>query len=200
MELFSRNGDHGCVLRGPDDLVFDDAGGFWFIDHGKTRLRERDVTGVFYVRADGSNFREVIFPSENSNAVGLSPDGRRLYAAETFTWRLCAFDLTSPGEVDLVRGLGGPSVSLYRPGGYKFFDSLAIEENGNICVATIGECEASVVSPEGELVEFVPTDDPFTTNIAFGGADMRDAYVTLSGTGRLAKRRWPRPGLRLAHR
>ena len=56
-----------------------------------------------------------------------------------------------------------------------------------------------MISPAGELVDFVATDDPFTTNICWGGADLMDAYVTLSGTGRLAKRRWPRPGLRLAH-
>jgi gluconolactonase len=194
-----KDGDFGCVLRGPNDIVFDAHGGFWFTDHGKTRERTRDVTGIFYARADGSELREVIFPSENPNGVGLSPDGRRLYAAETYTCRLTAFDVTAPGEVDRTAGLGGPGIPLYRPGGYKFFDSLGIEESGNICVATIGECGISVVSPEGELVEFVPTDDPFTTNICWGGEDMRDAYITLSGTGRLVKCRWPRPGLRLAH-
>ena len=199
VEMLYRDGDHGCILRGPNDLVFDGHGGFWFTDLGKTRERTRDVTGIFYARADGSFLREAIFPSENPNGVGLSPDGRRLYAAETWTCRLTAYHVTAPGEVDLTAGLGGPGVPLYRPGGYKFFDSLAVEENGNICVATIGECGISVVSPEGELVEFVPTADPFTTNIAFGGDDMRDAYITLSGTGRLVKTRWPRPGLRLAH-
>jgi gluconolactonase len=55
------------------------------------------------------------------------------------------------------------------------------------------------VSPQGELVEFVATDDIFTTNIAFGGADMQDAYITLSGSGRLVKTRWARPGLRLQY-
>jgi gluconolactonase len=49
------------------------------------------------------------------------------------------------------------------------------------------------------LVEFVATDDIFTTNIAFGGADMQDAYITLSGTGRLVKTRWNRPGLTLQY-
>ena len=49
--------------------------------------------------------------------------------------------------------------------------------------------------PQGELVEFVATDDIFTTNIAFGGPDRQDAYITLSGTGRLVKTRWARPGL-----
>jgi gluconolactonase len=72
-----------------------------------------------------------------------------------------------------------------------------MEAGGNICVATIGECGISVISPTGELVEFVATDDIFTTNIAFGGDDMMDAYITLSGSGRLVKTRWNRPGLKL---
>ena len=50
-----------------------------------------------------------------------------------------------------------------------------------------------------QLVEFVATDDIFTTNICFGGADMRDAWITLSGTGRLARTRWNRPGLKLQY-
>lgn len=199
VEVLYRDGDFGCILRGPNDIVFDAHGGFWFTDHGKTRPRERDVTGIFYARADGSLLQEVVFPSENPNGVGLSPDGGTLYAAETYTCRLMAFRVTAPGEVDLAAGPGGPAIPLYRPAGYKFFDSLGVEAAGNICVATIGECGISVVSPAGELVEFVPTDDIFTTNICWGGADGRDAYVTCSGSGRLVKARWPRPGLTLAH-
>ena len=196
VEVLYRDGDFGCTLRGPNDIVFDAHGGFWFTDHGKTRPRERDVTGIFYAHADGSLLKEVVFPSENPNGVGLSPDGATLYAAETYTCRLMAFPITAPGE---VAGGAGAAIPLYRPAGYKFFDSLGIEAGGNICVATIGECGISVVSPGGALVEFVPTDDIFTTNICWGGADMQDAYVTCSGSGRLVKGRWPRPGLRLAH-
>lgn len=192
VEVLYRDGDFGCSLRGPNDIVFDRDGGFWFTDHGKTRERERDRTGVFHARADGSSLREAIFPLENPNGIGLSPDGRTLYAAETFTCRLMAFAVTGPGQV-------GPGRGLYRPAGEKWFDSLGVEAGGNICVATIGECGISVVSPAGELVEFVATDDPFTTNICWGGADGRDAYVTCSGTGRLVRARWPRPGLRLAY-
>jgi len=45
----------------------------------------------------------------------------------------------------------------------------------------------------------VATDDIFTTNIAFGGDDMMDAYICLSGSGRLVKTRWTRPGLKLQY-
>lgn len=199
VEILYKDGDFGCTLRGPNDIVFDAHGGFWFTDHGKTRTRERDVTGIFYAKADGSHMEEVVFPCENPNGVGLSPDGNTLYAAETYTCRLMAFRITSPGKVDLAGGPGGPGIPLYRPAGYKFFDSLGVEESGNICIATIGESGISVVSPAGELVEFVPTPDIFTTNICWGGAGRRTAYITLSGSGVLASMPWARAGLTLAY-
>ncbi|CUS43784.1 MAG: SMP-30/gluconolactonase/LRE family protein [Pseudomonadota bacterium] len=199
VETLYRDGDFGCVLRGPNDIVFDTHGGFWFTDHGKNRPRERDITGIFYAKTDGSHLEEVVFPSENPNGIGLSPDGATLYAAETYTCRLMAFSVTGPGKVDASIGLGGAGIPLYRPAGYKFFDSLGIEESGNICVATIGESGISVISPAGELVDFVATPDPFTTNICWGGPDRRTAWITLSGTGQLVRMDWPRPGLKLAY-
>jgi gluconolactonase len=201
VEVLYKSGDHGCTLRGPNDIVFDEHGGFWFTDHGKQDFSTRchDIVGIFYGKTDGSHLEEVIFPSNNPNGIGLSPDGNTLYAAETYTCRLMKFNIVAPGKVDDAAGPGGPGIPVYRPGGYKFFDSLGMEECGNICVATIGECGISVISPEGELVEFVATDDIFTTNICWGGADRKTAYITLSGTGRLAKMDWARPGLKLAH-
>lgn len=201
VEMLYESGDFGCTLRGPNDIVFDSHGGFWFTDHGKVDYAARchDVVGIFYAKADGSHLEEVIFPSFNPNGIGLSPDGTTLYAAETYTCRLTAYKVIAPGKVDLTAGVGGPGIPLYRPAGYKFFDSLGVEECGNICVATIGECGISVISPAGELVEFVPTDDVFTTNICWGGAERMTAYVTLSGTGRLAAIDWARPGLKLQY-
>ena len=81
--------------------------------------------------------------------------------------------------------------------GFQLFDSLAVEANGNICVATLFAGCITVISPDGEVVEQVKMPDEYTTNICFGGPDLRTAYVTLSGAGRLAAVDWPRPGLRL---
>ena len=201
VEILYKSGDHGCVLRGPNDIIFDARGGYWFTDHGKIDYEKRvhDDVGIFYGKTDGSHLEEVIFPSNNPNGVGLSPDGKILYAAETYTCRLMKFNVVAPGKVAPDAGPGGPGIPVYRPAGYKFFDSLGVEECGNICVATIGECGISVISPEGELVEFVATTDIFTTNICWGGEDMMDAYICLSGTGQLAKTRWKRPGLKLEY-
>lgn len=86
---------------------------------------------------------------------------------------------------------------LYGSRVYQRFDSLAVEANGNICVATLFNGGITVISPQGDEVEHVPLPDLFTTNICFGGPDLRTAYVTLSSTGQLAKMQWPRPGLPL---
>src|SRR5215472_11892829 len=115
----------GRPLRGPNDLVFDAAGGFWFTDHGKIRDRDKDRTGVFYAKIDGSLIREAIFPLDAPNGVGLSPDGRRLYVAETYTGRVWAWDLEAPGQVVAAAGFGpgGGSLLAGLPG-YQLFDSL----------------------------------------------------------------------------
>jgi gluconolactonase len=74
-----------------------------------------------------------------------------------------------------------------------------VEANGNICVATLIHGGITVISPEGSRVEHVPMPDLYTTNICFGGPDLRTAYITLSNSGRLVAVDWPRPGLPLNH-
>ncbi len=179
------------ALRGPNDIVFDRQGGFWFTDHGKTRERERDRTGVFYAQPDGSRITEVIFPLEGPNGIGLARDENELYVAETMTARLWAYPIISPGEVGrerrLLRGIDG----------FHLYDSLAVDGAGNICVATLVNGGISVLSPAGAEARFVSIADPLTTNICFGGLDLRTAFVTASSTGALLSFAWDGPGLPL---
>ena len=189
----------GRRLLAPNDLVFDAHGGFWFTDHGTTREREKDRTGVFYAKADGSHIREVLFPLDSPNGVGLSPDGRRLYVAETHTGRVWAWQVTKPGEVARAAGFGaaGGTLLVGLPG-YQLFDSLAVDGEGHVCIATLANGGITDVSPDGGQIAHVPLPDPLTTNLCVGGSDLRTAFCTLSGTGRLVSIEWPRPGLRLA--
>jgi gluconolactonase len=192
-------GCDGRPLRGPNDLVFDRRGGFWFTDHGKIRARERDRGGLYYARPDGSEIREVVFPLDSPNGVGLSPDGRRVYVAETFTGRVWQWEVVAPGEVAAGMPLapGGATLLAGLPG-FQLLDSLAVDADGNVCVATLVNGGVTVLSTFGEVLEHVATGDPLTTNICFGGPDLRTAFVTCSGTGRLVTVDWPRAGLRLA--
>jgi gluconolactonase len=188
----------GIALKGPNDLVFDRAGGFYFSDLGKARARDMDRGGVYYATTDGKTIREIAFPMVTPNGVGLSPDEKTLYVAETETARLWAFPIEAPGILKkepwpsphggrLVAGMGG----------YQRFDSLAVDGEGRICVATLVNGGITVISPDGRHVEHHPMPDPATTNICFGGPGLRTAYITLSWTGRLVAVDWPVAGLPL---
>lgn len=195
--LFERCSDR--KLNGPNDLVFDKQGGLWFSDLGKRRARDMDVGAVYYMKPGASELVEAVPAMLPANGIGLSPDEKTVYVAETPTSRLWAFDIGAPGEIKpgpvIYRGeIGRPLAGL---GGYQMFDSLAVEASGNVCVATLVSGCISVIAPDGKLVEQVPTGDHVTTNIAFGGPDLKTAYITLSGKGELVAMDWPRGGLPL---
>lgn len=190
----------GRRLKGPNDLVFDAHGGFWFSDLGKRRGREFDFGGVFYARADGSEIREVVHGMIMANGIGLSPDGGVLYVAETWTGRLWAFDVIAPGE---LRKRPWPSLYGGRlvaglPGETRF-DSLAVSASGRICVAALTDCAVVEIAPDGGWVRHHHVPDMLVTNICFGGPNLRQAYITLSHEGRLAVVDWHEPGLRLEY-
>ncbi|MDP1737958.1 MAG: SMP-30/gluconolactonase/LRE family protein [Caulobacter sp.] len=196
--LYDRCGD--LRLQSPNDLVFDRRGGFYFTDIGKRRPRRMDVTSVFYARADGSGIVEAVSGLVTPNGVGLSADETTLFVAETITRRIWAFALTAPGEIApepwpspnggrLVAGLPDNN----------FLDSLAVDAEGNVVVASFNRCGVWTVSPDGQRREFLPIDDYYATNVAFGGPDLKTAFVTLSSTGRLVAIDWPRAGQPVNH-
>jgi gluconolactonase len=190
----------GNPLKAPNDIVFDTAGGMWFTDHGVRHHRTSDRTGIYYANTDGSSITEVLFPIDAPNGIGLSPAGDRLYAAETHTGRVWAWDVPSPGVAQGANpvGPGGGELLTGLPG-YQLFDSLAVDGDGWVCVATLVNGGITSISPDGATIEHLATEDPLTTNICFGGDDLRTAYITCSGTGRLLATQWSRPGLQLAY-
>lgn len=191
----------GRPLRGPNDIVFDAAGGFWFTDFGKRRDREYDTGALYYATADGSSITEVVHPLTGPNGVGLSPDGSRLYVAETAPSRVWYWDVEAPGRLAATGGLGPLGAKLLHGfGGFQPLDSLAVDGEGNVCVATLMTAAISVIAPEGTLVRQVPVPehDPFVTNICFAGAGSRTAYITSSGRGLLYEAEWHCAGLDLA--
>ena len=189
----------GHKLSAPNDLVFDKQGGFYFTDLGKRYARHRDHGGVYYALPDGSKIVCLSYPFLSPNGCGLSPDGKILYVADTVSARLYAFDIEAPGV--LAKTSGGWAHSGRVVGGappsHAGFDSLAVLANGNIAVATLTTGKITEFSPQGAIVREVAVPDVFPTNICFGGADMKTAYITLSDTGRLGVMQWPTPGLKL---
>jgi gluconolactonase len=185
----------GRRFAGPNDIVFDRQGGFWFTDHGAGMPEGRKFGALYYAKTDGSHVVRARDHLISPNGVGLSPDETVVYMADTQLGRLWAFDIAEPGVLAPQPGFA-PGRVIHTLPGYQLLDSLAVEAGGKVCVATIINGGITAFDPNGTTEHF-PFPDLVTTNICFGGADMMDAWVTCSSTGKLFKCRWPRPGLKL---
>lgn len=175
------------TLEGPNDLVFDAQGRLWFTDLGKTHSGIRTASGLFCCETNGSSICAVDRHAVSYNGVGLSPDGHSVYVADTHQARLYRYANKPESQ--------RPTWVATAPG-HVSFDSLAVTAAGNICVGTLRTGGITTITPDGDT-RFKPFDDRYVTNIAFGGKDMQDAWLTFSTRGLLVKTRWDEPGLRL---
>jgi gluconolactonase len=189
----------GKILKGPNDIVFDQHGGFYFTDLGKRSDDALQRGAVYYASIDGNRIERVVSPIEQPNGISLSPDGTRLYVAETFSAKLRYWDIESPGKLAPHDDPFGVGNILYGFQGFERLDSMAVDGQGNVCVATLATGVISAVSPSGQLVAILPMPEPdvMVTNICFGGDDMRSAFITSSGRGILYKTQWHCSGLKL---
>lgn len=178
----------GKGFEAPNDLVFDADGRLWFTDLGKTHSGIHTASGLFTCLPDGSSITAIDRYAISYNGVGLSPDGSTVYVADTHQARLYRF--ARKPEKQRPTWVG---TAL----GHVAFDSLAVTAAGNICVGTLLNGGITTITPAGETAHR-PFEDRMVTNIAFGGDDMQDAYLTLSTRGLVAKTRWDEPGLKLA--
>lgn len=184
----------GIVLEAPNDLVFDASGRMWFTDLGTLQFDQHGITrkefGALYSGLpDGSSITAIKRGALSYNGIGLSPDGNDLYVADTLQARLYRYRTEAAPQQPVYVGTGQGDVT---------FDSLAVTQAGNICVATLTQGGITTFTPDGKVSWLPILEDRSVTNIAFGGADMQDAYITLSNTGRLVRMRWHEPGLKLA--
>ena len=121
-----------------------------------------------------------------TNGIEVSPDGRRLYVNESVQRRVWAYDLDAAG------GVSGKRLLIAFPD--HGLDGMRSDAAGNLYVARYGAGTVAVVSPGGELLREVKLKGARPTNVAFGGKDGRDVYVTLQDRGAIEVFRSDRPG------
>jgi gluconolactonase len=169
---------NGRPLAGPNDLTLDPThDGFYFSDPGASDL-EHPTGTIDYVDADGATHRVdggLAFP----NGIALTPDGQKLYLAESKQNRVLVYEVLSPGKLGPRRVLAQlPSKDKSAGQIDNQPDGMCLDAAGNLYVAHYGMQQVQVLSPAGKLLARYPGGDVTTSNVAFGGPRRDQLFVT----------------------
>ncbi len=121
-----------------------------------------------------------------TNGIEVSPDGRRLYVNESVQRNVWVYDRDAAGALSNKR-------LLLRFDDHGL-DGMRCDADGNLYIARYGAGVIAIVSPDGQLLREVPLKGRKPTNLAFGGSDGRQVYVTLQDRGGIETFRADRPG------
>ncbi|MCD0501764.1 SMP-30/gluconolactonase/LRE family protein [Bordetella petrii] len=158
-------------FKGPNDLVFSDAGDLYFTDQGQTGLH--DPTGRLYRLTAGGRLDCLLDNVPSPNGLVLGPGQDTIYLAVTrgnAIWRVPLVKdhglVTKVGVYIQMSGGGGP-------------DGVALNARGGLAVCHVGLGAVWIFDEVGQPV--LRLDSPvgrMTTNCAYGGEQLRQLYVT----------------------
>jgi gluconolactonase len=166
----------GKPLRGPNDLTLDPQGGFYFTDPGESSL-DKSIGTVHFVDAAGKTHlvaSGLAFP----NGIVLTQDGQRLLVGESQRNRILEYPVIAPGRVgamrvfaDLPKNESG-KVNDNQP------DGMCLDAKGNLYVAHYGMQQVQILNPQGQLIRQYPGGNRLTSNVAFGGPQHDQLFIT----------------------
>jgi len=170
----------GRRLNSPNDVVCRSDGSVWFTDppFGRPGMaedpdRELDFCGVFRVSPDG-DVTLVDDSLAGPGGIAFSPDERLFYVGnrdlEHQVVTRYELDATGQPEDD-----GSVFFDMTSAPGEGAIDGMKVDVEGNLYVC--GPGGVWVLSPAGEKLGLVELPEE-PRNLAFGGPDARDLYVT----------------------
>ncbi|HZB14925.1 MAG TPA: SMP-30/gluconolactonase/LRE family protein [Chryseolinea sp.] len=182
----------GKSIDGPNDVVTDAKGGFYFTDPQFTMEPTKFQPGraVYYVSPDGKITR-LVEPNEFAmpNGIVLSPDGKTLYInncydneswfpvnseKDNFVW---AYDVGAEGTISNGRKFAQLFLTgnvLDRKGRSSSADGMAIDTQGNLYVATYYGVQ--IFNSKGNFVGMINLPS-FPVSLCFGDTDMKTLYI-----------------------
>ena len=162
-------------LRWPGTVFFTDPP-YGLTNQDKSDLKEIDFNGVY--KLDNTGRVTLLDASmERPNGIGLSPDERTLYVANSqkhqSVWM--AIDLDENGDVSGGPRLFASAQHLADEGAKGLPDGMAIDVEGNLWAT--GPGGVLVIDPHGEIIGLIETGTA-AANCAFGGEDGSELYIT----------------------
>ena len=173
-------------FKGVNDLVFAGNGDLYFTDQGQSGLN--DASGRVYRLGQDGRLDLLLDNVPSPNGLVLNARENTLLVAVTrgnCIWRL-------PLMADGTVAKAGLFIQLSGGGGP---DGLALDAEGSLAIAHFGLGSVWLFSQRGEpLFRITSPAGPYTTNLAYGGADNRTLYITESQSGTILKAKLPVPG------
>ncbi|MGE0606682.1 MAG: SMP-30/gluconolactonase/LRE family protein [Pirellulales bacterium] len=168
----------GQPLRGPNDLTLDTPhGGFYFTDPGESG-KENPIGTIHYVDKAGK-CTQCDGGYAYSNGIVLTPDGKKLYVAESQHNRVWLYDVEAPGKLANKRLFADLPTKDTEAGQIDNQpDGMCLDLAGNLYVAHYGMKQVQVLNPEGKIIARLPGGNTTTSNVAFGGPYMDQLFVT----------------------
>jgi gluconolactonase len=182
----------GKSIDGPNDVITDSKGGFYFTDPQFTMEPTKFQPGraVYYVSAEGKITR-IVEPNEFAmpNGILLSPDGKTLYINNCYdneSWypvnsekdnHIWAYDVNADGSISNGRKFATLFLTdnvLDRKGKSSSADGMAIDTGGNLYVATYYGVQ--IFNAKGEFVGMINLPS-FPVSLCFGDADLKTLYI-----------------------
>lgn len=166
-----------------NDGYVDAGGNLWFgsMDDAQERasgsLYRLDRHGVLERADDGYRI---------TNGPAVSPDGKTLYHTDTPLRRVYCFDLRDNGTL-VNKRIFLQLLEGSRP------DGMAVDAEGHLWIALFGGGRVERYTPDGRLVGSVRFPCSNITKLAFGGGDLRTAYVTTAWKGLAPEQRAAQP-------
>jgi len=173
----------------PNDLCFGPDGALYLTDsgvhidsfapHHKIRPDYMDVKydGRVYRVEPGTGAVSLIDRGIRfTNGIAFGPD-HRLYVNETLTGDIYRYDWRN-GKIAAPRRHYGNVIRPDAPPGWKGPDGMAFDERGLLYVAVFGQGDVTVLGPEGQVAQRIPTAGIFPTNLAFARPGKRSIFVT----------------------
>ena len=156
-----------------NDATVGPDGTLWF---GSMDDAEQAACGALYSwRAGVLRRHDDHIPITNGPVV--TPDGRTLYHTDTVNREIHAFDLAADGSTS------GKRLFLRFDGRHGWPDGSTVDAEGCLWVAFFGGWGVRRYAPDGSLLMTVDLPCSNVTKLAFGGPDLRTAYVTTARKG-----------------
>jgi L-arabinonolactonase len=151
----------------------DRQGRFWIGSYDHAFPADREARGGSWFRLEGDRLTPVIEGISVANGLAFSPDGKTMYAADSPTRKVEAFDLDPK-----TGALSGRRIFLTLGAGEGFVDGATVDSLGGYWLANVGAGALRRYRPDGTLDRIVPLPFSNPTKPAFGGADLQTLYVT----------------------